>query len=103
VAVTATLPAVAADFHYMTMIEIVKYATAAITGTATPVLVTTTNFPAANVFTFGTAQAVGTTLSYLYAPALPIRSAVLNTATTIVCPATTSVIWRVNVYYYTGV
>jgi len=103
VAVTATLPAVAADFHYITMIEIIKYATAAITGSATPILVTTTNFPTANVFTFGTAQAVGATLSYVYAPALPIRSAVVNTATTIVCPATPSVIWRVNVYYYAGV
>lgn len=103
VAVTATLPAVAADFHYITMIEIIKYATAAIAGSATPVLVTTTNFPTANVFTFGTAQAVGATLSYVYAPALPIRSAVVNTATTIVCPATPSVIWRVNVYYYAGV
>ena len=100
VAVTATLPAVAAEFHYITMIEIIKYATAAITGSATPVLVTTTNFPAANVFTFGTAQAVGTTLNYVYVPSLTIHSSVVNTATTIVCPATTSVIWRINVYYY---
>lgn len=32
----------------------------------------------------------------------PLKSTTANTATTIVCPATTGTIWRVNVTYYTG-
>jgi hypothetical protein len=100
-AVTCTLPAAANVFHYIQCIEIVKYATAAITGSATPVTVTTTNLPGNIAFTLGTAQAVGTTLVETFPSIDTLRSAVVNTATTIVCPATTSVIWRVNVLYYT--
>lgn len=100
-AVTLTLPAAASVFHYIQSIEIVKYATAAITGTATPVVVTTTNLPGGLAFTFGTAQAIGTTLDYTFVGIDTLRSSAVNTATTIVCPATTSVIWRVNVLYYT--
>jgi hypothetical protein len=98
-AVTLTLPAVAGQFHYITHIEITKYATAAITGGATPVLVTTTDLPGNPVFTFETAQAVGTVVNRVYEPSKPLKSSTVNTATTIVCPATTSVIWRVNVWY----
>jgi hypothetical protein len=97
--VTLTLPAVAGDFHYITMIEIVKYAAAAITGAATPVVVTSTDLPGAMAWTFDTAQAIGTSVSRVYVPAKPLKSSVANTPTTIVCPATTSVIWRINVWY----
>ncbi len=102
-AVTLTLPAVASQFHYISHIEITKYCTLAITGTATPVLVTTTNLAGNPVFTFDTAQAIGTSLNRNYEPSSELRSAVVNTATTIVCPATTNVIWRVNVWYRAGV
>lgn len=98
-AVTLTLPAVAAQFHYITFIEIVKYAVAALTGAATPVTVTTTNLPGTPAFTFTTAGAIGTSERDVYNPNKAIRSTAINTATTIVCPATTSVIWRVNVWY----
>ena len=98
-AVTLTLPAVAAQFHYITFIEIVKYAAAALTGAATPVTVTTTNLPGTPAFTFTTAGAIGTSERDIYNPNKAIKSAVVNTATTIVCPATTGVIWRVNVWY----
>lgn len=98
-AVTLTLPAVAAQFHYITFIEIVKYAAAALTGAATPVTVTTTNLPGTPAFTFTTAGAIGTSERDIYNPNKAIKAAAVNTATTIVCPATTGVIWRVNVWY----
>ena len=98
-AVTATLPAVAGQFHYITFIEIVKYAAAALTGAATPVTVTTTNLPGTPAFTFTTAGAIGTSERDIYNPNKAIKAAAVNTATTIVCPATTGVIWRVNVWY----
>lgn len=101
-AVTLTLPAVASQFHYITHIEIEAYATAARTGGATPTTVTSTNLPGNPAWTFETAQAVGTQVTKLAEPSMPLRSSVVNTATTIVCPATTSVIWRVNVWYRTA-
>jgi hypothetical protein len=101
-AVTATLPAVAGQFHYITGIEIVAYTTVARTGSATVVLVTSTNLPGSNVWDFQSAAAIGTSERQVTATNSPIKSAVVNTATTIVCPATTSVIWRVNVYYFTA-
>ena len=99
-AVTLTLPAGGAGrFHYITSIELILYNTAARTGGATPVTVTTTNLPGTPAFTFPSAGAVGTIERRELEPSFPLRSAAANTATTIVCPATTSVIWRVNVVY----
>jgi len=102
VALTATLPAVAAQFHYISLIEIEAYSTAARTGGVTPVLVTSTNLPGGNVWSFASAAAIGTTDSKVFVPASDYRSSVVNTATTIVCPATTGIIWRINVMYYTN-
>lgn len=102
-AVTLTLPAVAANFHYISHIEIVAYTTLARVGTATPVLVTSTNLPGSPVWDFPTATAIGTVDRYLPDLLGPVKSSVANTATTIVCPATTSIIWRVLVFYYAGV
>lgn len=99
-AVTLTLPAVAGKFHYITEIQVVKFATALLTAGATPVLVTTTNLDGAPALSFtAAASAAGTSEVQQFEPALPIRSAVVNTATTIVCPATTATIWRVTVFY----
>jgi len=102
VALTATLPAVAAQFHHINTIEIEAYTTAARTGGVTPVLVTSTNLPGSPVWTFATAAAIGTTDSKVFSFPSAINSSVVNTATTIVCPATTGIIWRVNVSYYTS-
>ena len=100
-AVTATLPAVASQFHYIVFIQIKKYFTVANAASATPLLVTTTNIPGSLTFTFGQpAGAIGGTDEDIFNPAAPIKSSVANTATTIVCPATTGIIWRVNVHYY---
>lgn len=59
-AVTLTLPAAAARFHRIAWIEIIMYATAARTGGATPVTVTSTNLPGNPAWTHESAQAVGT-------------------------------------------
>ncbi len=99
--VTITLPAVASQFHYLSSIRISAYNAAARTGGATPALVTTTNIPGSLAFTFGSAGAVGTIeTQQVEISGNPFKSSVANTATTIVCPATTSVIWRVTCIYY---
>lgn len=99
--VTLTLPAIAGQFHYLTYLSIVRYATAAVTGTATPILVTSSNLPGSPVWTFARAQAVGTTdTQTLPLAGNPLRSLVLSTASTIACPGTASVIWRVTAIYY---
>jgi hypothetical protein len=103
VALTATLPLVASQFHYISSIEIMAYSTAARTGGATPIIVTTTNLPGNPAWTFATAAAIGTTDTKFFTYNSPVKSAVVGTATTIVCPATTGVIWRINVNYFTGV
>lgn len=100
-AVTATLPAVAANFHYVGLIEIVKYFTVANAASATPLVVTTTNFPGSLAFTFGQPLgAIGVIDRMEHYLDSPLKSSTVNTATTIVCPATTGIIWRVNVYYF---
>ena len=101
-AITLTLPATPSQFHYINSIEIEAYSTAARTGSATPVTVTSTNIPGSPAWTFATAAAIGTTDTKFYPFSNNIKSSAANTATTIVCPATTGVIWRVNVSYYTG-
>jgi hypothetical protein len=103
-AVTATLPAPGVGlFHYISHIEMTMYATVARTGAAAPIVVTSTNLPGSNAWTFPTAQAVGIQNTIIIEPEAPIKSSVANTATTIVCPGTASVIWRVNVFYRTGI
>lgn len=87
--------------HYLTYLSINRFAAAVLTAAATPVTVTTTNLPGALAFTF---PADGLTLGqmdrwredFAYA----IAAAAQNTATTIVCPATTGVIWRVTAGFY---
>jgi hypothetical protein len=101
-AVTLTLPAVAGLFHNISLIEIELYSTAARTGVAAPITVTTTNLPGSPAFLFSTAAAIGTIDRVVLAPAVAMQSTAPNVATTIVCPAVTGGIWRVNVQYYTG-
>jgi hypothetical protein len=102
-AVTATLPAPGAGlFQYLEVIEITMYSSAARTGSATPVVVTSTNLSGATAWTFPSAGAIGTVTTMLIQPRDPIKAAAANTAVTIVCPATASVIWRVNVFYGVG-
>lgn len=103
-AVTVTLPAVPSLRHYIDRISVVRSATAALTASATPVLVTTTNITGLPIFTFGSdAGGVGIdreqVMDFGGAGAAAIA---LGTATTVVCPVYTGVIWRVNVTYRLG-
>lgn len=102
-AVTMTLPAVASQFHYISLIEVTQYAGAILIAAATPITVTTTNIPGSPVFTLSAAAlGLGAVENRVYPFSSPVKSSVVNTATTIVCPASTNVIWRVNCTYYTA-
>jgi hypothetical protein len=96
------LPSVASQFHNITHLEIAAYSTVARVGAATPIVVTTTNLNSL-AFTFATVAAIGTLDKQFISPTMPLKSAVANTATTIVCPATTSIIWRVTIIYNTSI
>jgi hypothetical protein len=87
--------------HYLTYLRIVRFATALLTAAAAPVAVTTTNLPGSMAFTFpADAAAQGTVFAYQEDFSFPVVSVAQNTATTIVCPATTGVIWRVTAGFY---
>lgn len=103
-AVTATLPAVAERFHYITSLRVMRTCTTAITGSAN-LTVTSTNLPGSVAWMSGNACAVGTTNEIVNDnyTAAPLRSSVLNTATTIVCPALGAAgLCQITVLYYTG-
>lgn len=100
-AVTLTLPAPGANlFHHIARVSLTLYNVAARTGGATPVTVTSTNLPGSPAWTFPSAGAIGTVDRVLEFWDIPLKSSAANTASTIVCPATTSVIWRVSAAYY---
>lgn len=103
-AVTATLPAVAGLRHYIDRIDVIRSATAALTAAAAPVLVTTTNIPGTPALTFGSdAGGVGVDkIQSIDFGASGMAASAAGTATTVVCPVYTGVIWRVNVAYRLG-
>lgn len=87
--------------HYLTYLSINRFATALLTAGAVPVTVTTTNLPGSLAFSFpADAAAAGTIDRWREDFAFPIAASAQATATTIVCPATTGVIWRVTAGYY---
>lgn len=102
-AVTATLPAVTGQFHYITSILIVRYCTTAIVGSAALVY-TTTNLPGSLAWSTGNACTVGTTYTDVSLNlSSPLQSSASATATTIVAPAAgTAGFVRINVFYFTG-
>jgi hypothetical protein len=102
--VTATLPAVAGLRHYIDRVSVVRSATAALTAAATPVVVTTSNLPGPPALTFGSDVAgigVDKELVLDFGGA-GLAATGINTASTIVAPAYTGVIWRINVAYRLG-
>lgn len=103
-AVTLTLPAVPGLRHYVDFVQVVRSATAALTPAAAPVVVTTTNIPGTPAMTFGAdAGGVGVDkLIDLDFGASGVAAIAINTATTVVCPIYTGVIWRVNASYRLG-
>lgn len=103
-AATLTIPAAGAGlFHYFTRILVQRHTSALLTAGTTPVLVTTTNLPGARVFSIpADAAPQGQVYTEIVEPSQPIKSSVANTATTIVAPLTTGVIWRLTADYYVG-
>lgn len=101
-AVTLTLAAPGAGLRqYVTYLSVNRFATVLLTAGATPVLVTTTNLPGTLVLSFpADAAAQGTLFPWREDFAYPIAASAQNTAVTVVCPATTGVIWRVTGGYY---
>lgn len=97
---TLTLPAPGAGLRqYLTSVQVVMYSTAARTGNATPVLVTPTNLPALTL-TFPSAGAVGTITEQKFEWPKGLKATNANTNVTVVGPATTNVIWRMNATYF---
>lgn len=103
-AVTLTLSAPGAGlFHYITRIILQRHTSALLTAGSTPLLCTTTNLPGSRVFSVpADAAAQGVVHQEIVEPSQPLKSSTANTATTIVCPATTGVIWRVTADYYSA-
>jgi hypothetical protein len=101
-AVTLTLAAPGVGVrHYLTYLRIVRFAAALLTAAATPVVVTTTNLPGTLAFSVdASAAAQGTIWDYQEAFSFPLAAVAQNTATTVVCPVTTGVIWRVTAGFY---
>lgn len=105
-ALTITLPAAGAGlFHYITSIQWVKLYSVVGVANAAGILITSTNLPGNPVWL--TEQAVINAglapVVINYQPTTPLKSAVANTATTIVAPLQLQTIWRGNVSYFTGV
>jgi hypothetical protein len=101
-AVTLTLASPGAGLrHYITYVSINRIAAALLTAGAAPVTVTTTNLPGSLAFSLpADAAAQGTSFPLREDFAYPIAAAAQATATTIVAPATTNVIWRVTAGFY---
>lgn len=103
-AVTLAMPAVAGLRHYIDRVSVLRSATVALTPAAAPVVVTTTNLPGSPAITFGAdAAGVGVDKEHvLDFGGAGMAATAVGTATTIVCPLYTGVIWRVNVAYRLG-
>jgi hypothetical protein len=103
-AVTATLPAVTGLRHIIDFIQVTRSATVALTAAATPVVVTTTNMQGSPALTFGSDVAgIGIDKDVrLDFGSTGAATTALGTATTVVCPVYTGVIWRINVGYRLG-
>jgi len=101
-AVTLTLASPGAGLrHYLTYLSIDRFATAALTAGTAPVTITTTNLPGPLAFSFAADAALQGTLDRWREDfAFPIAASAVNTVTTIVCPATTGVIWRATAGFY---
>lgn len=103
-AVTATLPLVAGQFHYITSIEIIRVnaTITAVAAAASLLTISTTNLPGSLAWSIGNAIGAGSyDVPVRLTPNCPIKSSVVGTATTIVAPVGgAGVQFRINVYYY---
>jgi hypothetical protein len=101
-ALTLTLPAPGAGlYQYITNLAVQRFAATALTAGAVPVTVTTTNLPGPRqLYIPADAALQGTQFERTLVRATPVRAVVANTATTVVMPATTGVIWAAEADWY---
>jgi hypothetical protein len=101
-ATTLTLNAPAAGLrHYLTYLSINRFASVALTAAAAPVTITTTNLPGSLAFMLPSdALQLGQRDPWREEFSFPLATTSQGTATTIVCPATPSVIWRATAGFY---
>ena len=99
-AVTLTIPAVASQRANIVQVRITKFATALLVAGAAPLIVTTTNLSAIAWDFPDDAEAAGATESIDLTFPLPMQGDATNVATTIVCPARATVIWRISAVWY---
>jgi hypothetical protein len=102
-AVTLTLASPGVGLrHYLTFIRLERHASALLTAAATPTIITTTNLPGGSYSIPLEAAAQGSVYEKALDFALPLAAVAQNTATTIVGPITTGVIWRLTAGFFTG-
>lgn len=103
-AATATVASVAGLRHIIDFIHITRSATAALTASATPVVITTSNLPGALAMTMGSdAGGIGVDKELrVDFGGTGLAATALGTNTTVVCPAYVGVIWRINIGYRLG-
>lgn len=105
VAATLTLAAPGTGlYHYITRLVIERHTSALLTAGATPTIITTTNITGSLAFSI---PADAAPQGQVYREVIEmgehaLKSTTANTATTIVAPTTTGVIWRITAYYYVG-
>lgn len=97
-AATLTIPSPGTGLRaYITYISLIRFAAAATTAAATPTNVGTTNMPGGLAFSLGAeALAIGAMVPNREDYASPMPASSQNTATTLVVPAVTGVIWRLT-------
>lgn len=103
--VTITIAAVPLAFHYITRIELVKLYSVIGVAAGAGTIITSTNLPNAMAWTTEqNASPAGTAVTVInWFMDNPLKSSVVNTATTIVAPAQLQTIWRMNVCWYNGI
>jgi len=98
-ALSIDLPAAIGVYQYISFMEIVCYNTAARVGGVKPVIVTSVNLPNIPSFVFDSAGVIGTSQSRLFTSIPPMKSYLVSTKTSIVCPGMTGILWAGNVFY----
>lgn len=86
--------------NYVTYVEIEMYAAGLRLGLAGPVTCTSSNLPGNPSFTMDTAQSLGVVIARPYMFQSPLKSIDPSQPTTVSCPSTAGLIWRINMFYY---
>lgn len=85
---------------HLVSLEVVRFAAALLVAGAAITNVTVTTGLSMNIPFPTDAAAQGSLHRYLYEPCIPLPSQLKGSVLTVTCPATTDVIWRVNMAYF---